>query len=44
LRAIEVEVQKMWAEQKTFELDAPADTTQPKFLATFPYPYMNGSF
>lgn len=38
-----------WAEAHVFEADAPADFDEtkegskpPKFLATFPYPYMNG--
>jgi hypothetical protein len=43
LRAIEIEVQRQWKENKTFELDAPADVSKPKYMATFPYPYMNGS-
>lgn len=42
LRAIEKEVQLEWETAKAFELDAPADRSQPKFMATFPYPYMNG--
>ncbi len=46
LVAIEAAVQAQWAANKSFELDAPAadapDANQPKFLATFPYPYMNG--
>jgi len=27
---------------KIYELDAPEDKNVPKFMATFPYPYMNG--
>jgi hypothetical protein len=45
---IETGVQSQWEAAHVFELDAPAvgsaDANQPKFLATFPYPYMNGSF
>jgi leucyl-tRNA synthetase len=41
LRKIEVEIQKEWADNKIFELDAPDEKAE-KFLATFPYPYMNG--
>jgi leucyl-tRNA synthetase len=47
LTDIERSVQAQWEEGHVFELDAPdvasADANQPKFLATFPYPYMNGS-
>ncbi len=46
---LEKEVQAKWAEEKVFEVDPPAvgstDTTAAdagKYLATFPYPYMNG--
>ena len=42
LRAIEVATQQLWADEKTFEANAPADKTQEKFMVTFPYPYMNG--
>lgn len=42
LRNIELEVQKKWEESKAFEYDAPDDTSQPKWMGTFPYPYMNG--
>lgn len=42
LRKIEIEAQKQWEEQKIFELDAPEDTSQPKYFVSFPYPYMNG--
>jgi leucyl-tRNA synthetase len=41
IRKIELEVQKEWEEAKLYEADA--DPTSPsKFMATFPYPYMNG--
>jgi len=33
-------MQKYWEDEKKFELDAKPGT--PKFLSTFPYPYMNG--
>lgn len=41
-RKIESEIQQQWKEGKIFEVDAPEDPDQPKFFATFPYPYMNG--
>lgn len=44
LREIEVQMQKYWEENKTFESNAPKENEpkKPKFMATFPYPYMNG--
>ena len=50
LRQIEQKIQARWAQNRTFECDAPAvyDRSDPatknqgKFFATFPYPYMNG--
>ncbi|ORX37486.1 Nucleotidylyl transferase [Piromyces finnis] len=44
LRDIEVEMQKYWYENKIFEANAPkeGEEKQPKFMATFPFPYMNG--
>eukprot|EP01116_Phalansterium_solitarium_P012959 TRINITY_DN2974_c1_g3_i3.p1 TRINITY_DN2974_c1_g3~~TRINITY_DN2974_c1_g3_i3.p1 ORF type:complete len:570 (-),score=159.14 TRINITY_DN2974_c1_g3_i3:132-1841(-) len=42
LREIEVRIQKQWEESKAFELDAPEDVSKPKYVVTFPYPYMNG--
>jgi len=42
LRDIERSVQKEWEVAKVFEWDAPDDLSQPKYMATFPYPYMNG--
>jgi leucyl-tRNA synthetase len=47
---MEVEVQKVWAEEKTNEVQAPVDYSQlskeekanDKYMVTFPYPYMNG--
>jgi leucyl-tRNA synthetase len=41
LRAIEQRVQKLWEDTRAFEVDA-GEAGQPKFLVTFPYPYMNG--
>lgn len=39
-------LQARWAAGKVFESDAPADgsdnVARPKYMATFPYPYMNG--
>ncbi|KAK6739724.1 hypothetical protein RB195_008304 [Necator americanus] len=37
----EAEIQKLWEENKAFEKDA-SDDDAPKYLVTFPYPYMNG--
>ena len=44
LIAIEEKVQQHWEKEKIFEEDAPAKSKieQPKYLVTFPYPYMNG--
>uniref|UniRef100_A0A6A7FPE5 leucine--tRNA ligase n=2 Tax=Hirondellea gigas TaxID=1518452 RepID=A0A6A7FPE5_9CRUS len=46
LSVIEVTVQKNWQDEKIFEQDAPPKPKdgkeQPKYMATFPYPYMNG--
>jgi len=45
LRAIEADVQRRWAAARTFESDAPIDAdnkAKPKYMVTFPYPYMNG--
>ncbi|KHJ88897.1 leucine--tRNA ligase [Oesophagostomum dentatum] len=37
----EAEIQKLWDDSKAFEEDAASDGS-PKYLVTFPYPYMNG--
>eukprot|EP00002_Diphylleia_rotans_P001750 TRINITY_DN1098_c0_g1_i1.p1 TRINITY_DN1098_c0_g1~~TRINITY_DN1098_c0_g1_i1.p1 ORF type:complete len:1073 (-),score=277.98 TRINITY_DN1098_c0_g1_i1:104-3322(-) len=42
LRDIEKAVQQKWEESKVFESNAPEDPNAPKFMGTFPYPYMNG--
>ncbi|KAF2075235.1 hypothetical protein CYY_003453 [Polysphondylium violaceum] len=44
VREYEIAIQKEWAEKKVFEMDANDDTveTKDKYMATFPYPYMNG--
>jgi leucyl-tRNA synthetase len=42
LRGVEKDIQAYWAQNKMFELDAPEDPSTPKYVATFPYPYMNG--
>ncbi|CAF4114082.1 unnamed protein product, partial [Adineta steineri] len=44
MREIEKHMQKLWADMKIFEADAPSHSTDNSntFLATFPYPYMNG--
>lgn len=41
LLAIEQQIQKYWEEEKIFEEDA-GEAGDSKFMATFPYPYMNG--
>lgn len=43
-RRMEMEVQKKWKSTRIFEVDAPLDpnSSQEKYFATFPYPYMNG--
>jgi len=37
-------MQKYWYENKIFEANAPKEGEEkpPKFMATFPFPYMNG--
>jgi len=42
LRGIEKQIQKEWENSKVFEASVPEDLSAPKFMATFPYPYMNG--
>ncbi|KAK6644321.1 Leucine--tRNA ligase, cytoplasmic [Polyplax serrata] len=44
LKEIEEKVQKQWDEKKLFEINAPTEKEEqsPKFLTTFPFPYMNG--
>ncbi|XP_018899955.2 leucine--tRNA ligase, cytoplasmic isoform X1 [Bemisia tabaci] len=45
LQQIESDVQKWWDELKIYEEDAPSTPrkdAKEKFLATFPFPYMNG--
>ncbi len=44
LRRGEEEIQQLWEEGHVYEWDAPAEgeELEPKFMATFPYPYMNG--
>lgn len=47
LRQIEKEIQRQWNEQKLHENNAPPSTNtkrngDDKYLATFPFPYMNG--
>ena len=46
IRNLELEVQAYWESEKIFEEDAPTDgrvsTSQEKYFATFPFPYMNG--
>jgi leucyl-tRNA synthetase len=51
LTEIERKYQKEWSNSRVFEVDAPEDDLEgsalqqkyPKWLGTFPYPYMNGS-
>jgi leucyl-tRNA synthetase len=44
LISIEKEIAKDWEETKLWETDAPkaGEAYQPKFMVTFPFPYMNG--
>lgn len=42
LQSVEQQMQQLWEEAKVFEEDAPAKGTPEKYLATFPFPYMNG--
>lgn len=46
LRQIEKEIQRQWAEQKIYEIDAPLsksnEKAEEKYFVTFPFPYMNG--
>ncbi|KAJ3139412.1 cytosolic leucyl tRNA synthetase [Physocladia obscura] len=41
LRDIETSAQKRWEDEKAFEVDSSPEKV-PKFMATFPFPYMNG--
>ncbi|TIC23753.1 leucyl-tRNA synthetase [Wallemia mellicola] len=53
LKDIEKSIQLQWKDNKTFEIDPPNELMElsteelhkkyPKYLSTFPYPYMNGS-
>eukprot|EP01060_Flectonema_neradi_P013119 TRINITY_DN1990_c0_g1_i1.p1 TRINITY_DN1990_c0_g1~~TRINITY_DN1990_c0_g1_i1.p1 ORF type:complete len:1256 (+),score=336.14 TRINITY_DN1990_c0_g1_i1:35-3802(+) len=45
LTEIEKQVQQKWEDSKAFDIDPPKEGEEDngKFLATFPYPYMNGS-
>ncbi|KAF8357755.1 lars-1 [Pristionchus pacificus] len=38
----EAEIQKRWEDAKIFEAVAKPEENRPKYLVTFPYPYMNG--
>ena len=40
LLAIEKVIQARWDDHKSFEKDAPEDLNTPKFMLTFPFPYM----
>lgn len=37
---IEGQARAIWESQKTYESEI--DTSKPKYMVTFPYPYMNG--
>ncbi|KAL2913766.1 cytosolic leucyl tRNA synthetase [Polyrhizophydium stewartii] len=41
---LELRAQAVWEKNKVFDVDAPGagEPLEPKFLATFPFPYMNG--
>ena len=45
LRSNELRIQAKWAEEKVYETERKFDDNglpKPKFMVTFPYPYMNG--
>jgi leucyl-tRNA synthetase len=45
LRNIEIEVQRKWEDLKASESERAVDENgneKPKYMVTFPYPYMNG--
>src|SRR3546814_2270071 len=45
LRDLEIAAQRKWAEERVFETSAQFDeqgNPKPKYMVTFPYPYMNG--
>ncbi|XP_050693521.1 leucine--tRNA ligase, cytoplasmic-like [Eriocheir sinensis] len=42
LQSVEQQIQQLWEEAKVFEEDVLAKGTSEKYLATSPYPYMNG--
>jgi len=45
LRSIELRIQKIWEENEVFKVEKQVDSDGipvPKFMVTFPYPYMNG--
>ncbi|KRZ18613.1 Leucine--tRNA ligase, cytoplasmic [Trichinella zimbabwensis] len=42
LLKMEENVQKVWEKEKIYEIDAPEEPDRAKFIATFPFPYMNG--
>uniref|UniRef100_A0A915LWI6 leucine--tRNA ligase n=1 Tax=Meloidogyne javanica TaxID=6303 RepID=A0A915LWI6_MELJA len=39
---LEREIQKRWEETKAFEEESPLEEKPPKFMTSFPFPYMNG--
>ena len=54
MKSIESKIQSQWKDNRTFEIDPPEKELltlsplelhekYPKYLSTFPYPYMNGS-
>lgn len=42
LRGFEKSAQKLWEKHRVFEVDPDEKHADPKYLITFPYPYMNG--
>lgn len=44
MRKVELEAQEKWRDAHVFEQDAPEEGAErpPKFMVTFPFPYMNG--
>lgn len=42
MRTVEADAQKLWKDNKVFELNPVDGSNSNKYMATFPYPYMNG--
>ena len=42
MRGVHDDAQNLWRDTKVFQLDPVDGDNSNKFMATFPYPYMNG--